>query len=363
MIKVMFVINNLSYGGAQKILTYVANLLNRNEFSVCVLNQAQEIPAFRALNEDVMILGHKSFTRRYIRRFQELRYIVKTVKKENIDVIVSFLDIPNFFATIAGLLCHIPVIISERGDPSQATIINKMMQNFEVFASGAVFQTEGAKAYYPKLLQIKSAVIPNPVERKNIDIPFLYEKNIRRIAFVGRFECVQKRQDLAIEALNEVLKTYPDVILNFYGGGPDEEMCINKAKELGVFSNAIFHGKTEDIQNALYENDLYLITSDYEGIPNSLLEAMAIGMPVISTDCSPGGAAMLIGNNKNGVLVPRNDLRALVDAILKMIQHPDIAKECGQNAKKRCDDFSRERILTLWEEYIKNVYYRGKRKK
>ena len=158
--------------------------------------------------------------------------------------------------------------------------------------------------------------------------------------------------DVAVRAVAEVCKKYPEVCLNFYGSGPDEEEIRNLTKELGVTDNVIFHGKISNIHHELLKNDIFLITSDYEGIPNSLIEAMSIGMPCIATDCSPGGAALLIEHEKNGVLLPCGDHNAVADAILNWIENPELAVDCGKTATDIYKRFSPEIIIEKWNNYI-----------
>ena len=356
MIKVLFVASNLSYGGAQKMLTFVANSLDRSMYQVAILNQNSSIKAARQINNDVEYYEHPQFTKRGIKRVQEVFELLKVILKIKPDVIVSFLNMPNFISTLAGWMTGVPVIISERGDPWQnMSKTDEFMRNFEKRAAGAVFQTDGARKCYPEKLRKKGEIIPNPVVPFGGDKEFEYTDKIRDIAYVGRFENCQKRQDVAVRAMSEICKKYPDVKLNFYGSGPDEDSIKKIAEELGVHSNVIFHGKVSSPQTELLKNDIYLITSDYEGIPNSLIEAMSIGMPCISTDCSPGGAALLIEHEKNGILVPCDDWHAIADAVIHWIEKPNLASDCGKNAKMICERFSPEVIIEKWNRYIYEI--------
>ena len=98
----------------------------------------------------------------------------------------------------------------------------------------------------------------------------------------------------------------------------------------------------------LEEATMFVLSSDFEGIPNSLLEAMALGVPCISTDCSPGGAALLIKPNINGILVPKGDVEALANAMKYYVQHPNIAEQYGEQAKYVNEEFSEEKIIPMW---------------
>lgn len=359
MLKVLFVAENLGYGGAQKMLTFVANNLDRSKYQVAVLNENSGAKVARPLSEDIEYYEHPKFTKRGIRRLKELSMLIKTARKANPDVIVSFLGMPNFLATVAGLLLRVPVIISERGDPSQCMgKSERFFRRFEGMAAGAVFQTEGAKSFYPKCIQKKAVIIPNPVVPATLSQSYTYNQRLKNIAFVGRFEKVQKRQDIALKAIAVLLKKNVDVTLNFYGSGPDEELVRKIAEQEGISDNVIFHGKTENPQEELLKNDIFLITSDYEGIPNALIEAMSIGMPCVSTDCSPGGAAFLIQNEENGLLVNARDVDAIANALERFINDPGLARACGEKAKLVNELYAPDVIIDMWNQYISRVLER-----
>ncbi len=357
MIKVLFIADNLSYGGAQKIITFVANNIDRNIFKVNVLNENCDIPIARPLNNDIKVYGHSKYCRRFFRRFQELTFLISLIKETNPDVLISFLDMPNFITTFAGCITHKPVIISERGDPGQKqTKLDKLIRLFENNASGAVFQTEGAKAYYPKKLQSKSVIIPNPVIPIKLSEEFVYNDKPSKIVSVGRFENAQKRQDLIVKAFAIVVKEKKNAYLNFYGSGPDCERIKKLVNELGISDNVFFYGRTKNTLEDMLVNDIYVLSSDYEGIPNTLIEAMSIGMPCVASDCTPGGARFLIKNGYNGLLIKKNSIEELSKAILFMIDNPKLAKQYGINAKQILNDFKPETIVKMWDNYILSIY-------
>ena len=111
-------------------------------------------------------------------------------------------------------------------------------------------------------------------------------------------------------------------------------------------------GAKEEIQEYIKDASLFVLSSDYEGIPNALIEAMAIGLPCVSTDCSPGGARELIVNGKDGFIVPCGDAQKLADAIRKMINDKSLARECGTNARQICQRTAVWKISEEWMTYI-----------
>ena len=356
MIKVLFIAENLSYGGAQKMLTFVANNLDRNKFSVALLNENSDVPIARPLNEDIEYYEHPKFTKKGIKRLHELSQIIKTARKAKADVIVSFLTLPNFLSSVAGRKLHIPVIISERCDPSRISgRLGRFFLWYERKNDGAVFQTEGAKRLYPEELQANSTVIPNPVVPVITSRPFEYKNTLRNIAMIGRLENIQKRYDIAIKAISALRKRNIDVILNIYGSGKDEALIREIIEAEQVCEHVILHGRVDQPTEKLLENDIFLLTSDYEGIPNALIEAMSLGIPCVSTDCSPGGAAMLIQHRENGLLANIGDSDSVANALETFISNAELAKNCGEKSKEINQKYTPEKIRDMWNEYIETV--------
>ena len=266
---------------------------------------------------------------------------------------VSFLFMPNFLATVTGKLVGVPVIISERADPNRhKSMADRFIYFFYRFANGAVFQTEGAKSCFPKMLQRKSTVIPNPVMLKDESFFAVPENAEKSIVFCGRFEVVQKRQDIALQAFQMIHEKHPEYVLDFYGDGPDEAAMKDYTKQLGLEDCVNFHGVSGNVLHDMARSELFMMSSDYEGIPNVLLEAMSIGLPCVSTDCSPGGARMLIRDSVDGLIVPCGDAIALADAVCKMIEDREFAIKCGREAIKVRERFSKQKILDAWEAFI-----------
>ena len=155
---------------------------------------------------------------------------------------------------------------------------------------------------------------------------------------------------MLVESFALVCGKYPDAILNIYGSGEDKDRLINIIHRLRLENNIFLHGAIKEINSALLTNRIFVLSSDFEGIPNALLEAMALGMPVISTNCSPGGAALLIQNNYNGVLVPQNDVTKLATAICELIEKPDLCSIYGKNARISMSKFSEDIIYNMWKQ-------------
>lgn len=354
--KILFTISCLSYGGAEKNLVLIANYLSeRHEVVICNFN---EHPTQQVLNRKIKCFEKDveetkgKFGWIALRRHQ-YSFLKEVCLEEEPDIIVSFLPMPNALAVLCGKKLNIPVVISERADPFQKmSKLDRIVHEIYNQADGAVFQTNGAKEFYSEKLQMKSVVIPNPVVNTHSEISHDYCNSKKEIVSVGRFEIIQKRQDILLKAGKIVFEKYPDYKIVFWGDGPDQYRVKELTKELGIDSKVIFGGVTDSVLEKVNQSEIFVLSSDYEGIPNVLIEAMSIGMPCVATDCSPGGARMLLEDGKVGKLVERGNYEQLAKEIIYFIENREKEKKYGMYAKKSIARFSYLELMDQWEQYL-----------
>lgn len=356
MFSIVFITNSISFGGAEKMLCFIASELAKRGHRISIINRntmTNSSTYERSMPENVSynLLNAE-------KKWQQVMAIKKIAKKVNADIIIGFTNYPNFMAKIAGKMLHIPSIMSERGDPSR-TISHSWQGKFILSvinrSSGGVFQTDGAMKFYGKCLQKRGIVIPNPIFIDG-EVPVVdYEKSEKSVVSVGRFDNTQKRYDIMLNAFKLFSDRHPEYILKLYGSGPDEELVRKIVHDLNLNDKVRFMGLTTKPMQDIADSGMFLITSDYEGISNSLLEAMAVGLPCVSTDHTPGGARLLIQDHENGLLAPIGDYERLADAMCEFADNPQLAKKCGKNAKDVVNRFAPERIIDMWESYIKSV--------
>lgn len=348
--------HKIGYGGANKIMVFLSNLLIKNGYDVSIYTYASNDEPSYEVNSKIKLIKEKRISKKnFLRPVFDLFKVTKMIRREKPDIIISFLTINHVLSVIGTRFSKIPVIISERGDPnSESGVFPRVKQFFFYFAEGAVFQTKDARDYFGKKLQNKSVVIPNPAFKPNIILPDRKARK-KEISFVGRFVMVQKRQDLMLKAFSQIAANYPDYKLVFYGDGIDMEKVKNLAVYYKLNDRVIFKGKTTNVLEHISKSELFIMTSDYEGIPNALIEAMSLGLPCISTDCDPGGARLLIENGFNGILVPKDDAYKLAESISYLIDNPLEADKLGDKAKEIVDDFSVEKNEKAWLKYIKDI--------
>lgn len=341
----------LDYSGAPTMFMWVAEALHRRGHQVTICT-------YKTLRKDIkMSEGIKWIDLTpedlgYVRCIKRMRRIID---EYNPDVSISFQLNANIYNMLVCYGKNTKSVVCERNDPYRRGRTLKVLKPLFAMADGAVFQLPGAREYYDNI-KVPVAIIPNPFVAKT-DIRC--EGSDRRkhvIVTHGRLEIVQKRQDVLIDAFAMLVKEYPDYQLQIFGGQwpgtNDEERLKDQIARLGLQDKVHLMGVSKNPQQDIKEAMVWVSTSDFEGISNALMDAMAIGMPVVATDCSPGGAAFLIKNKENGLLVERGNVKAVYEGMKYMIEHPSEADEMGHKALEIEKELDSEKIAKQWEDYL-----------
>ena len=366
--RIVFITNSIGFGGAEKMIAFVANGMAKRGHDVSVINfnsaggnyinkHKQEFEN----NIGLYTFGGKNTGK--ISRLQKILFSKKIVTDFNADVMVCFTMYPSFVGKIVNMMTGIPSIMSERGNPYATVNKKNIFSLLELFvvnrSAGGVFQIKGASVFYSKRLQERGTIIPNPIfVREKIETVAFSERE-KTIVSVGRLDNNPKRYDIMIKAFSLFSRNHPEWVLKLYGIGCDENIIKKWCVEEGIAEKVIFMGLSKHPMSDISNAGMFLITSDFEGISNSLLEAMAVGLPCVSTDSAPGGARMLIQNNSNGLLAEVGNHEKIAEAMAKFADDPNLAKQCGENAKLVLSRFDAERTLDKWESYIAEVVNRN----
>lgn len=357
MARMLFITASLSFGGAAKMLAFVAEaMLERgHEVHIANLLTTANVTNYEreiAANAKIYQVGKEVGTN----KLKVLKALVDIARAVRADVVIGFTLFPNMYASIVGKMLRIPSIMSERGDPQRTGVgrglKGKLILDIINGCSGGVFQTEGARSVYGQGLVRRSTVIPNPIFIDD-EVPFIpYEQREKSVVSVGRLDNFQKRYDVMLKAFQLFSKKHPEYVLKLYGRGNDEKQIAKWAEELCIADKVRFMGLTTQPMKDIVGDSIFLMTSDFEGISNALLEAMAVGLPCVSTDHSPGGARMLIQDHNNGLLAPVEDVQKLAAALNEFADQPELAAKCGTNAKNVVERFAPAHIIDLWENYL-----------
>lgn len=356
--KILFCIGNLLKGGAERVAVNLCNyLINENEITiVTTIGKKSEYKLDKKIKVECLESEetNKNFILKNINRMKALNKIVKI---ENPDIIISFLPEPSYRILFLKLFKHkLKVIVSVRNDPKieYKFIINRIiMKILYPLADGFVLQTKEAQEYFNKKIQKKSVIIPNPIKEEFICEPYNGERE-KIIVTVGRLE-EQKNHKMLIEAFGKLPKQFSEYKLIIYGEGNLRERLEEQIKELKLTNRVLLPGQVDNIKEKIYKASLFVLPSNYEGMPNALMEAMALGIPCISTDCPCGGPNFLIKNNENGILVKTNEVKELKREIIKVLQDEELRKKIGNKSIEIKTLLNPEKINQKWYEYVEKI--------
>lgn len=352
--KCLFVAPGMLFGGAERVMSILANEWGKSNVETMILvTETEAISKYNLSNKVTMISCLEEKKRAKIPHLVIIKRIRKICKEWQPDVVISFYNDLCALTALAIIGLNIPLVYSERNDPNrtnQRRVDRLYRQIVEHMTDKIVFQTTGAQRCYPKSVQEKSTVILNPLNTYGFPIhDFLNEKH--EIVSVGRLE-PQKNQKLLIDAFALIAKDFPEYQLTIYGEGSLRKELEDYIKAKGLQERVSLPGNQTNIQEHIKDASLFVLSSDYEGIPNALIEAMAIALPCVSTDCSPGGARKLIEEGISGLITPCSDVRKLSDAMRTMLSNKTYAKACGIEALRIRAKTDVKKISEDWLRYI-----------
>ena len=357
--KCLLLIPRMGSGGAERVMATIANnLCNEHEVQIVTMTDAD---SFYSLDERVNIVGlgqninrrnkiSKTFSSVFggMKCFFRLKRMLKQSKP---DVMLAFLGPASILAImekVFGAKCRI--IVSERCDPNERGRLYKWFEKkYFPKADKIICQSKVAAEFFGDKSKEKIAIIPNPISADAI--PPRYE-GVRRktVVGVGRLDG-QKNFKLLISAFSKLPERFSEYTLEIYGGGPDENKLQDYINQLGIQERAHLMGVKKNVMHYIADVALYVMSSNYEGFPNALVEAMATGIPVISTDFSTGVAREIIGE-ENGLVVPVNDERALVYAMEKILSSEDEWEKISLANRTLFDRLSEKNVIEIWKETL-----------
>ena len=369
---------SLTTGGAERVICNLCNEELASKHKVTVISLMAAAPEYELDHRVRLIHVDKNESQyrqnpilRMRRRKWELLRILDALgavdhKKKNAsreegqDVILSFLPEPNFLVCELHGKLRCPVIISVRNDPVReygSTLRKLLMKRDYPKADGYVFQTEQAREYFSFNRHIidASVVIPNPLGREFcIDASSDSVIKKRRILYAGRLERA-KNPEMIIRAFSEIHKSHPDHELYLYGEGSMRGRLEMLIQDLQLEKSVFLPGLAENMKKVYQEAEFFVLASDYEGMPNSLMEAMAMGLPCIATNCPCGGPEYLIEDGVNGILIPVGNQEALQKAMHKLLQDCTYPVRLGLKAKQIREKLIPEKVYKMWSDYIDAV--------
>lgn len=263
----------------------------------------------------------------------------------------GFLIRSNISLLMAARGTGVKTVFCERNNPIRPDMpanIMKIRDRIYPRCRAAVFQTPEEREYYTKL-RCDTAVIPNPL-KEGLPAPFEGRRRREIVNFCRLNK--QKNIPLLIEAFRLLQREYPDYTLRIYGRGTEKEALLSLTREQGLEHCVFFEDFAPDVHERIRDAAMYVCSSDFEGLSNSMLEALAIGLPCVCTDCAGGGARMMIRDHENGLLVPVGNAQGLYEAMKEIIDDPALAERLSAQAAEVRQQLSISRIVDQWEAMI-----------
>lgn len=348
----------LGEGGAQKVISILTQELLKNGYQIKVLLYYDNI-IFHPLNAEIGIdVVEKDCQGNIVAKMLWMRKYFK----EYADLVISFLAPYNMLALAANIGTGIPIVVADRNDPRmipENLIVRKLRDAMYHLADGVIVQTKYNLDYFSSAIQRKSAIIFNPVELEEKRALALRMPKKKKIVTLGRL-MPQKNQILLIEAFAQIRSVIPEYELVIYGEGPQRKVLEERIRVLNLTECVTLPGATRTPFDTIANSALFVLSSDFEGMPNALIEAMCLGLPVISTKVS--GATDLITDGWNGELTEVGNKQELAEAMLRLLQDETLCRKYAENAVQLNDQLSVKKIAAQWMQFLEMILQKTKRR-
>ena len=354
--KILFVTHKLNIGGAAKMMKYAATIAKKtfSQVSMVSINDStrvKDVPG--EISVISMGINPKPRVLWQICAVWKLRNFLKN---DDSKYVCTFVTQVALITKVAAVGLNKVIISAERSDPYTLSKLWKLVAKW-IFRNSdySLFQLPDARDFYELKDLARSFVIPNPILHNRSSATPNFGNRKKTIVSAGRF-VKEKRFEVLIEAFAIVHKKYPSYRLVIYGSGPFLNKYNLQVSRLGIKDSVDFQGYVDNFESVVRDEGIFVLSSLFEGIPNTLIEAMSVGTPCVATNCTPGGPKMLTENGKNGILIPVNDPIIMAQAIMYLLDNPHEYEKYSRNAVRVCEMLKEEKIQNMWLqafEYIK----------
>lgn len=358
--KIAFYIGSLRKGGAERVFVNLADYFRKEGYEVVMVTQYRfedeyDLPAGvdRVLSEIEDAEMTRSRVRNFFRRLNKLHAIWKEQKP---NAVLSCIGKNNFMAIVSTMGTGTKAVVSVVGEAGEEypTKVMRMLANL-LFprAAGVILQTERSRSFFCKKVAARAVVLPNSLNPVFIRPRFEGERE-KEIVSVGRMD-KNKNHEMQLCAFAALSSAFSDYTLTIYGDGELRPSIEKLADELGIGSRVRLPGVVPDVAERIERASLFLLTSYSEGVSNALIEALALGLPVIATDVPSGGTQELMTDGVNGLIIPAGNQKALEIAMEKLLGDSAYADRLGREAAKIQERLAPERVNALWKAYFERV--------
>lgn len=348
--KVALLCGSLYGGGSERFTVTLANKLSEEKkLQVYVVTESKkdgEYPLSKKVKRECLMRDR--------RLILDAVVLHNFLNREHIDIAIGIGIYSNLVLCLTNIFLKTKIIICERNDPKHDFLSwkSRLLRRILYFQSDYyVFQTEEAKKFYYKNIQARSFVIHNPVKR---DLPFKSDVCKEEIVTLARL-LPQKNYPMLLNAFKLVHDKHPEYRLRIFGEGKEKHKLEKLARDLQIKDAVLFEGFCLDAHERIIDSDIFAMSSDFEGMSNALMEAMAMGFPVVTTDCPIGGPAELIEDGVNGLLVEVGDAADMAKKLNYLIENLEIKQHIAREALNMRYTHSEDKIIKQWLEILMTI--------
>ena len=335
-------------GGSERVISVLANEF-ADKYSVEIVCLSGDSSFYNLKSNITLTCLETKYGKNLFKKFF---WLSKCIKPDSL--VIAFMVNVYLFTLTALLFRRIKIIVSERNDPRAHKLLIRIMRKILILrAQGLVVQTRDIAKYFPFFMQNRITIIYNPISENFVWKSGLFAQKEKVIVNIGRLS-PQKNHKMLINAFSHLSSQNPEYQLHIYGEGEIEEETKAYIKYKNLEGKVILKGKSNMLGEMLPKAEIFALSSNYEGMSNALIEAMYVGVPVVTTAVS--GTHELIMNGENGFVVPVGDEIAFSEALIKLVEDKDLRHKFASESTNVIEKVELFRIVNQWDELIKRVW-------
>ena len=349
--KIVFVTSTLTSGGAERVISLLANSLSKRGHIVEIVNLNKHIVFYNIVPEIKLVFAEDEVGTSLVKKCLWFR---KYIKRDKPDIVIPFMEAVYCVTLLSLIGVNVPVLSSERIDPRKSPFIRNVLRRLILpLTDWLVVQTEEIKAFYPNFIRKKTSVIYNPVS----EIVFHLEEEPKAnvIISVGKLD-YQKNQKLLISSFAKISHDHPSWNLVIYGEGPLRKQLESQIISEKMQNKVFLPGRCETVIQEMNRAKVFAFSSDFEGMSNAILEAVCVGLPVVTTNVS--GATELVKDGAGGFVVPIKDEQQMAVALSRIMSDEILMAKMAEYNKQQAHRYQQDVIVNQWETLINCVVNR-----